>query len=193
MTPVSKVLWCTASVALLAAHLSAVQAQEQDDPADETVLEQPAEPLDLSTPLPDLHRGGAGNPFAPKPAATDWRSRIGIDQRPASIPAAELQPEQLVAGAIPDRTTGVAWANVMAPGPQSPLGWDQTSIDTRLDPAQEQGKLGTTLSRSVPLGDTVAGDAAERYCGDADVAERGAAGLAKLGQQPGPALHPTAE
>ena len=54
-----------------------------------------------------------------------------------------------------EQSTGVAWANVTAPGLESPLGWDKTSIETRLDPAQEQGKVGTTLSRSVPIGSDV--------------------------------------
>ena len=55
-----------------------------------------------------------------------------------------------------EQSTGVAWANVTAPGLDSPLGWDKTAIETRLDPAQEQGKLGATLSRSVPLGESFA-------------------------------------
>ena len=55
----------------------------------------------------------------------------------------------------PDRTTGVGWANMTAPGLDAPLGWDKTSIETRVDPAQEQGKLATTLSRAVPVGDDV--------------------------------------
>ena len=30
--------------------------------------------------------------------------------------------------------------------------WDQTAIEARVDPSQDQGKLGTSLSKSVPLG-----------------------------------------
>ena len=41
-----------------------------------------------------------------------------------------------------------------APGLANSFGWDQTSIETRLDPGQE-GKLGTTLQRSVPVDDNV--------------------------------------
>ena len=67
-----------------------------------------------------------------------------------------FQPEQLLAGAVPDQSTGVAWATVTAPGMEAPLGWDKTSIETRIDPSQEQSKLGTTLSRSVPVSDDVA-------------------------------------
>ena len=62
----------------------------------------------------------------------------------------------MTAGAIPDQSTGVAWANVTAPGLDTALSWDKAAIETRLDPSQEQGKVGTTLSRSVPVGDDVA-------------------------------------
>ena len=65
-----------------------------------------------------------------------------------------MQPDQLLAGAVPDQSTGVAWATITAPG-FDVLGWDNTAIETRVDPSQEQGKLGTTLSRSVPVGDNV--------------------------------------
>ena len=55
----------------------------------------------------------------------------------------------------PDQSAGVAWATVTAPGFGSALGWDQTAIETRVDPAQEQTQLGTKLSRSVPVGEDV--------------------------------------
>jgi hypothetical protein len=44
---------------------------------------------------------------------------------------------------------------VTAPGFDVPLGWDQTAIETRLDPSQERAELGTTLSRSMPVGEDV--------------------------------------
>ena len=42
------------------------------------------------------------------------------------------------------------------PGPRSPRPasasiWDKTSVEARVDPAQEQSKLGTSLSKSVPI------------------------------------------
>ena len=126
---------------------------EPPEPLEDAPLElQTEEPLDLSTPVPapgrDTNRPKAA--ITPKSGATtDWNAKLGVDYRNPSIPAAEFRLEQLVAGAVPDQSTGVAWANVSAPG--LPLGWDQTSIDTRVDPAQDEGKLATTLSRSVPI------------------------------------------
>jgi len=137
----------------------AVRAEPPDPAADapppqagDDMLELGDEPLDLSTPVVEPRSGKATNPFAKPGASTGWDAKVGVDYRKPSFPAAEFQPDQLTAGAIPDQSTGVAWANVTAPGLESPLGWDKTAIETRLDPSQDQGKLGTTLSRSVPVG-----------------------------------------
>ena len=113
------------------------------------------EPLDLSTPLPDESKHKTVKPFASMPLASDWSSKAGIDYRKPSFPAADFQPGALTAGSVPDQSNGVAWATVTAPGFQFPLGWDQTSIETRVDPSQQQSKVGTTLSRSVPVGENV--------------------------------------
>ena len=113
------------------------------------------EPLDLSTPLPDESKHKTVKPFASMPPASDWSSKAGIDYRKPSFPAADFQPGALTAGSVPDQSNGVAWATVTAPGFQFPLGWDQTSIETRVDPSQQQSKVGTTLSRSVPVGENV--------------------------------------
>jgi hypothetical protein len=113
------------------------------------------EPLDLSTPEPEEMKQKMVNPFASVPSASNWSSKAGIDYRKPSFPAAEFQPGTLTGGALPDQSTGVGWATVTAPGVDSPLGWDQTSIETRVDPSQQQSKVGTTLSRSVPVGENV--------------------------------------
>lgn len=50
----------------------------------------------------------------------------------------------------PYQSTGSAWANMTAPG----LGniWDKTTIEARVDPTQEQSRVNTSISKSVPLG-----------------------------------------
>ncbi len=110
-------------------------------------------PLDLST--PDVDAGKPKSVSAWQGAPPALQSKFGIDYRKPTIPGTVFQPEQLVAGAIPDQSAGVAWANVNAPGLDVPLGWDKTVLETRLDPDQDQGKFGTTFSRSVPVGSAV--------------------------------------
>ena len=48
------------------------------------------------------------------------------------------------------QSTGSAWANMTAPG----LGniWDKTSIEARVDPTQEQSRVNTSISKTVPIG-----------------------------------------
>jgi hypothetical protein len=163
MTPRSGA-FASALVAVLLA--SAAAAEPLDAPPDQQPLQQPNEdvaepfgdePLDLTTPLPPLQggRASATNPVAERRASTGWDARLGVDHRRPSFPAADLQPDQLLPGSVQEQSTGVAWATVTAPGLESPLGWDKTSIETRLDPTEEQGKIGTTLSRSVPVGSDV--------------------------------------
>jgi hypothetical protein len=52
----------------------------------------------------------------------------------------------------PDNSSGSAWAAITAPGVGSI--WDKTAVEARVDPGSEQGKLGTSISKSVPLGDS---------------------------------------
>ena len=148
---------CVVPIALvLVAGVARAQTQQQHPEVapSEPVLELPAgEPLDLSTPEPEELRDL--KPLTERPVASPWDSKVGIDYHKPSIPATNFQPEQLTAGAVPDQSAGVAWATVTAPGFGSALGWDQTAIETRVDPAQEQTQLGTRLSRSVPVGEDV--------------------------------------
>jgi hypothetical protein len=149
----SQMLRGSAMAMALLLPVGSAYAQGHDRP-DAAPPEWPAgEPLDLTTPEPDADKPKGSNPLAGKPSAPSWDSKVGIDYRKPSIPGASFQPEQLTAGAIPDQSTGVAWATVTAPGLANSFGWDQT-IETRLDPGQE-GKLGTTLQRSVPVDDNV--------------------------------------
>jgi hypothetical protein len=42
------------------------------------------------------------------------------------------------------------WGNLTMPGLR-PLGFDKTSVEARVDAGKDEGKLGATLSRSVPI------------------------------------------
>jgi hypothetical protein len=147
LVPVLVILWPAA-----AASEPTEQVEIQDEAE---VVPSDGEPLDLSTPTPEelsaSRKTKATKPFVTDPRV-DLETKAGIDYRKPAIPAAEFRPDHLLAGTLQDQSTGVAWANVTT---DLPLAWDKATIDTRLDPSQEQGKVGTTLSRSVPLGDSL--------------------------------------
>src|SRR5262249_57455116 len=104
----SRVLQLCALPMALILLLGPARAEESED---ETPVELPADPpLDLSTPEPDADTLKAPTPVAVKPSAPDWTSKAGIDYSKPSIPAVTFQPDQLLAGAVPDQSSGVAWA-----------------------------------------------------------------------------------
>jgi hypothetical protein len=72
---------------------------------------------------------------------TAWDAKVGVDvAAPATVPDA-------FAGQA-DR--GAGWANLAVPA--EPIGLDKATIDARVDPNADQGRLSTSLSRSVPIG-----------------------------------------
>jgi hypothetical protein len=82
-----------------------------------------------------------------------WDARIGADMTVTREPTtmSELVAEKAANGGAVPQSSGTAWAAITAPGAGSI--WDKTAIEARVDPAQEQSKLGTSISKSVPLSD----------------------------------------
>jgi hypothetical protein len=96
---------------------------------------------------------GAADVSVKQPVSPFWDTRIGADmtvtREPATLTGSELLSEKLANGGSEPQSSGTAWAAVTAPGVGSI--WDKTAVEARLDPAQEQSKLGTFLSKSLPL------------------------------------------
>jgi hypothetical protein len=83
-----------------------------------------------------------------------WDTRIGADMtvaRQGTRTTSEILSEKLANGGNLPQSSGTAWAAISAPGVASI--WDKTSVEARVDPGSEQSKLGTSLSKSVPLSD----------------------------------------
>jgi hypothetical protein len=57
----------------------------------------------------------------------------------------------MLSGDTPKSSSGTAWASMTGPG--VPHVWDKTAVDVSMDSSTDQSKVGTTLSRSVPLAD----------------------------------------
>jgi len=82
-----------------------------------------------------------------------WDTRIGADMTVTRQPAtmSELLAEKSFSGGNLPQSGGSAWAAISAPG-AGPV-WDKTAIEARVDPNQDSSKLGTSLSKQVPLSD----------------------------------------
>ena len=83
-----------------------------------------------------------------------WDTRVGADMtvaRQGAATTSEQLSEKLANGGSLPQSSGTAWAAVTAPGVGSI--WDKTSVEARVDPGSEQSKLGTSLSKSLPIGE----------------------------------------
>jgi hypothetical protein len=82
-----------------------------------------------------------------------WDTRIGADmtvvRQTSPVTASDLVADKLGINGPPSQSSGTAWAAATAPGVGSV--WDTTALEARIDPAQDQTKLGTSLSKSMPL------------------------------------------
>jgi hypothetical protein len=108
-----------------------------------------ADPSDVTWSSKDKPNGSA---VAVKQSVSPfWDTRIGADMTVTRQPTtmSELLAEKAANGGNQPQSSGTAWAAITAPGAGSI--WDKTSVEARLDPAQEQSKLGTSLSKSLPL------------------------------------------
>jgi hypothetical protein len=61
----------------------------------------------------------------------------------------ELLEQKSANGGNVPQSAGSAWAAITTPGAGSL--WDKTAIEARVDPSQDQSKLGTSISKQMPL------------------------------------------
>ena len=83
-----------------------------------------------------------------------WDTRIGADMtvaRQGAATTSEQLSEKLANGGSQPQSSGTAWAAITAPGVASI--WDKTSVEARVDPGSEQSRIGTSLSKSLPIGE----------------------------------------
>jgi hypothetical protein len=110
-----------------------------------------------------------------------WDTRIGANMTVAPEPTtmAELVAEKAANGGAVPQSSGSAWAAVTAPGAGSI--WDRTAIEARVDPGQDQSRLGTSISKLVPIGEQYSLTLQDGY----SVVQQGVAAI------PGIIAHPT--
>ncbi|WP_315796927.1 hypothetical protein [Bradyrhizobium sp. SZCCHNRI3043] len=80
-----------------------------------------------------------------------WDARVGADMTVARQPTtmSELLAEKAENGGNAPQSGGSAWAAVTAPGAGSI--WDKTAIEARVNPGSDQSRLGTTITKAVPI------------------------------------------
>jgi hypothetical protein len=96
---------------------------------------------------------GASDVSVKQPLSTILDARVGADMtvvnQPQTLTGADLLRQKYSGDAAPSQSSGTAWAAITGPGVGGV--WDKTAVEARVDPSQDQSKLGTSLSKSVPL------------------------------------------
>lgn len=77
-----------------------------------------------------------------QPLQTEWANAVGADLAPSKSSAFDRPLPTMDNNGVP---AGAAWASVGVP--------NLASVDARVDPTNEQGKVGTTLKHSIPFAD----------------------------------------
>src|SRR6266851_2308150 len=107
---------------------------------------------DLSWSSKDKPNGSAAVSVK-QPVSPFLDARVGADMtvvdQSQTLTSSDLLRQKFSTDAPPSQSTGTAWAAITAPGVASI--WDKTAVEARVDPSQEQSKLGTSLSKSLPL------------------------------------------
>jgi hypothetical protein len=107
---------------------------------------------DLSWSTKDKPNGSAAVSVK-QPVSPFLDARVGADMtvvnQPQTLTSSDLLRQKFSTDAQPSQSSGTAWAAITASGVASI--WDKTAVEARVDPSQEQSKLGTSLSKSLPL------------------------------------------
>jgi hypothetical protein len=107
---------------------------------------------------------------------TPWETKVGADVSLAA-PSGIAAADNLVRGGVAqDRSSGAVWGNLTMPGLR-PLGFDKTSVEARVDAGKDEGKLGATLSRSVPINPELSVTLQNSYSVKQSLATTGATGV----------------
>jgi hypothetical protein len=79
-----------------------------------------------------------------QPLATEWDAKVGAALNHAATSPDGYRPAKPLPAVGADQDSGAAWASVGVP--------NLASVDARVEPNSDQGKLGTTFKHSMPLG-----------------------------------------
>lgn len=101
--------------------------------------------LDLArTDRPD----GSGTVIVKKPLSSEWDANVGADLGLAADSPGIYSPDNPLGAIRNDRSSGAAWATLGVP--------NFASVDARVDPNRDQGRVGTTFNHTRPVGDAFA-------------------------------------
>lgn len=90
------------------------------------------------------HADGSGTVIVKKPLPINWDAKVGADLGLAPNNSSGYDPRNPLQIRRDDSGSGAAWASLNVP--------QIATVDARVDPRNDQGRLGTTFKRSLPIG-----------------------------------------
>ena len=81
-----------------------------------------------------------------------WDTKVGADMNVAAdspITSGELIARKAQGDTTSLQSGGSVWASMNGPGVAGI--WDKTSVDARLDPSADQNRIGTAISKTIPI------------------------------------------
>ncbi len=98
------------------------------------------------------NQNGSAAVTVKKSVSPFWDAKVGADisvARDNQAAFTQTRPDTFQPWDKTERSTGNAWATITAPG----VGglWDKTAVEARIDPFEDRSKVGTSLSKSLPI------------------------------------------
>jgi hypothetical protein len=88
---------------------------------------------------------GSSNIVLKQPLPIDWDAKVGADLGLRTAPSIVYTPDPWMSGSRDQRGSGAAWASVgLLP--------NLATVDARVDPSNDQGRIGTTFKHTMPVG-----------------------------------------
>jgi hypothetical protein len=88
---------------------------------------------------------GSSNIVLKQPLPIDWDAKVGADLGLRAAPSITYTPDPWMSGSRDQRGSGAAWASVgLVP--------NLATVDARVDPSNDQGRVGTTFKHTMPVG-----------------------------------------
>lgn len=94
----------------------------------------------------------------------DWNyTEFGVDMSLTARQNANIPTSPASTPSAAEGSGAVAWARTALPALPDFVGWQKGSVDVRVDPVQDQSRLGTTFSRQWTLGDSITASLSDAY------------------------------